>query len=172
MHTFSTVSTFSTFSTFSTISKSSTFSTLYTFSYVHSVYRLYTFWWLRCSLGYGSPDLDWELIAFVIIGLSTSREVASFNLPCIACRLMYLPHYLSFPTINHWHFHFKHPSYEEKCRLSKYSIEMEIPPSPLVGHHEWKVSLLKTDLVLDGYVFRPFGRFSLVLLFLNMTREA
>ena len=161
-----------TVSTFSTISKFSTFSTLSTFSYVHSVYRLYTFWWLRCSLGYGSPDLDWELIAFVIIGLSTSREVASFNLPCIACRLMYLPHYLSFPTINHWHFHFKHPSYEEKCRLSKYSIEMEIPPSPLVDHHEWKVSLLKTDLVLDGYVFRPFGRFSLVLLFLNMTREA
>ena len=122
-------------------------------------------------MDYGSPDLDWELIAFVIIGLSTSREVASFNLPCIACRLMYLPHYLSFPTINHWHFHFKHPSYEEKWRLSKYSIEMEIPPSPLVDHHEWKVSLLKTDLVLDGYVFRPFGRFSLVLLFLNMTRD-
>ena len=94
MHTVSTVSSFSTFSKFST------FSTLSTFSYVHSVYRLYTFWWLRCSLGYGSPDMDWELIAFVIIGLSTSREVASFNLPCIACRLMYLQHYLSFLTIN------------------------------------------------------------------------
>ena len=63
---------------------------------------LFNISWLRCSLevGYGSPDLDWELIAFVIIGLSTSREVASFNLPCIACRLMYLQNYLSFLTIN------------------------------------------------------------------------